>query len=102
MTDIEKRSQAKLFPSELVTLGLLYALKGVGERAFHRFGAEADLMPLFPLLPERTRLFRLLSVHQEWTKRFLADPTAPDPRARETKLPRLASPPKASPTTAGP
>lgn len=74
MTDVQKHSQAKLYPSETVTLGLLYALKGTGERAFHRFAA-ADLQALFPRLPERTRLFRLLAVHQDWTRRFLADPT---------------------------
>src|SRR4029453_9310133 len=31
--------------------------------------------PLFPRLPERTRLFRLLKTHQEWTQAFLAAPT---------------------------
>ena len=30
---IEKHSQAHLYPSEIVTLGFLFALKGVGERA---------------------------------------------------------------------
>ena len=32
-------------------------------------------MALFPRLPERTRLFRLLVAHQDWTRRFLAQPT---------------------------
>lgn len=32
-------------------------------------------MPLFPRLPERTRLFRLFAAHRAWTGRFLADPT---------------------------
>src|SRR5262249_52063819 len=31
--------------------------------------------PLFPRLPERTRLFRLLKTHQAWTRAFLAAPT---------------------------
>src|SRR5262249_7409212 len=31
--------------------------------------------PLFPRLPERTRLFRLLKTHQDWTRAFLAAPT---------------------------
>jgi len=30
---------------------------------------------LFPRLPERTRLFRLLKTHQDWTQVFLAAPT---------------------------
>jgi hypothetical protein len=30
---------------------------------------------LFPRLPERTRLFRLLKTHQDWTQAFLAAPT---------------------------
>ena len=66
MTDLQKHSQALLHPSETVTLGLLFALKGVGNRAFHRW-AQANLRPLFPRLPERTRLFRLLAAHRGWT-----------------------------------
>ena len=34
MLDIPKHSQAKLWPSELVTIGLLFALKGGYFRAF--------------------------------------------------------------------
>ena len=34
-----------------------------------------DYRPLFPRLPERTRLFRLLKTHQDWTRAFLAVPT---------------------------
>jgi len=74
MKDVQKHSQAKLYPSELVTLGLIYALKGGGERAFWRW-ADRDLRSFFPGLPERTRLFRLLATHQDWADRFLADPT---------------------------
>lgn len=36
---------------------------------------DRDYRPLFPSLPERTRLFRLFVAHQEWADRFLADPT---------------------------
>lgn len=74
MKSVAKHPQAKLYPSETVTLGVLFALKGVGERAFYRW-ASRDLMALFPSLPERTRLFRLLATHQDWTLRFLAEPT---------------------------
>lgn len=74
MRDVPKHPQSNLYPSELVTIALLFAIKGVGERAFYRWLAR-DYLPLFPRLPERTRLFRLLKTHQDWTARFLADPT---------------------------
>ena len=75
MQEIPKHPQAQLYPSELVTLGILFALKGVGNRAFYRWVQQA-LPDVFPHLPERTRLFRLLVTHQRWTDRFLAEPTA--------------------------
>ena len=43
---------------------MLFALKGVGCRAFYRW-AKANLAPLFSRLPERTRLFRLLAAHRD-------------------------------------
>jgi hypothetical protein len=72
--DVPAHPQAALSPSEVVTLALLYALKGVGTRAFYRWLAR-DWRPLFPRLPERTRLFRLFVRHQGLTARFLAGPT---------------------------
>jgi hypothetical protein len=36
MADEPKHPQAELYPSELVTLGLLFALKGAGPRRFYR------------------------------------------------------------------
>lgn len=74
MKEVPKHSQASLYPSEVVTLGLLFAIKGVGNRAFYRWIVR-DYLCLFPLLPERTRLFRLFATHQQWTDRFLAEPT---------------------------
>lgn len=74
MQDVPKHPQARLAPSEIVTLGLLFALKGRGNRAFYRWVTQ-DLITLFPHLPERTRLFRLFSVHSDWTDRFLSEPT---------------------------
>jgi hypothetical protein len=71
---LPRHSQAKLYPSELVTLALLYALKGGGKRAFYRWLGR-DYRSLFPHLPERTRLFRLFVTHQDLARRFLADPT---------------------------
>ncbi len=69
-----KHPLAHLHPSEVVTLGLLHALKGGGNRAFYRW-AKRELKELFPRLPERTRLFRLFEQHAEQTQHFLADPT---------------------------
>lgn len=74
LSDLPKHPQASLYPSELVTLALLFALKGVGPRAFYRWLVR-DYRPLFPKLPDRTRLFRLFTAHQAWADRFLADPT---------------------------
>ncbi len=72
--DVPKHPQASLYPSEIVTLGLLFALKGVGPRAFYRW-LSRDYRHLFPKLPERTRLFRLFATHQAWAEYFLAGPT---------------------------
>ena len=74
MKDIPKHAQANLWPSEVVPLGLLFALKGVGTRAFYRW-VSRDWRPLFPALPERTRLFRLFAAHRQWTDLFLAAPS---------------------------
>jgi hypothetical protein len=74
MKEIPKHPQALLWPSEVVTIGLLYAIKGVGTRAFYRWLVN-NYRALFPALPERTRLFRLLKKHYPWTRFFLASPT---------------------------
>ena len=74
LSAIPKHPEAHLWPSEVVTLGLLHALKGVGNRPFYRW-LTRDYRPLFPRLPERTRLFRLLKTHQDWTRLFMAAPT---------------------------
>ncbi len=72
--DAPKHSQAKLYPSEVVTLALLYALTGKGQRAYWRW-LSRDYQPLFPQLPERTRLFRLFNNHWYWIGEFLAPPS---------------------------
>lgn len=74
MRALPKHSQAVLWPSEIVTLGVLHALKGVGNRPFYRW-LTRDCRPLFPHLPERTRLFRQFKTHRQWTLLFLAPPT---------------------------
>jgi hypothetical protein len=74
MRQVPKHPQANLWPSEVTTLGLLHAIKGVGNRAFYRWLAD-NFRQLFPGLPHRTRLFRLLRSHQDWCQRFLAQPS---------------------------
>ena len=59
---LAKHRQAHLHPSEVVTLALLYALTGKGNRAFWRWLTRDD-EALFPNLPSRTRLFRLFNSH---------------------------------------
>ena len=78
MQDVPHHTRQVLAPSELVTIGLLYALKVVGNRAFYRW-LHSNYRNLFPRLPERTRLFRRLRTQQEWMARFLAAPT-PSPK----------------------
>lgn len=74
LKDVEKHPQAKLHPSEVITIAFLFALKGVGNRAFYRW-LKRDYLELFPQLPERTRLFRLFLRHAHLTEQFLAEPT---------------------------
>jgi len=74
LAGVPKHPLARLWPGELVTLMILYALKGRGERAFYRW-ADRDLRPPFPGLPDRTRLFRAFARHRDWLQRFLAGPT---------------------------
>lgn len=72
--DDKKHSQAKLYPSEVVTIALLYALKGCGQRRFRRW-LKKDYSQLFHPLPHRTRLFRLFNTHRHYIQRFMADPS---------------------------
>lgn len=74
MPKVEKHPQAKLYPSELVTIGLLFALKGGYFRAFYRWLCR-DYAPLFAGVPERSRLQRLLLTHHPWCTHFLAQPS---------------------------
>jgi hypothetical protein len=74
MKDLPRHSQAHLYPSELVTIGILFALKGGYFRAFYRW-LSRDYADLFAGLPERTRLLRLLKTHQEWCKSLLSQPS---------------------------
>ena len=74
MPDIPKHTQATLYPSELVTIGILFALKGGYFSAFYRW-LKRDYAVLFAGIPDRTRLQRLLKTHQDWFDYLLADPS---------------------------
>ena len=74
MADVPKHPQAHLYPSEVVTLALLFARKGGGPREFYRWLWQ-NYRSWFPGLPERTRLFRLFATHADWAEFFLAQPT---------------------------
>src|SRR5262245_5095569 len=73
MLEVPKHPDAKLYPSEVVTLALLFAIKGGGTRAFYRW-LTRDYLSLFPQVPERTRLARLFKTHTAWTRRFSRRP----------------------------
>lgn len=74
MRGVPKHPQADLYPSELVTIGLLFALRADTQRRFYLWLLN-NYHSWFPRLPERTRLFRLLATHADWTELFLAQPT---------------------------
>jgi hypothetical protein len=71
---VKKRSDAHLYDSEIVTIGLLFSLKGGRYRAFYRW-LNANYRALFPKLPDVTRLLRLLKSRAYYTDEFLDDPT---------------------------
>ncbi len=69
---VEKVPQAKLYPSEVVTIGVLFALKGGSFRAFYRW-LKRDYDRLFAGLPDRTTLLRQLRAQQYHADVLLAD-----------------------------
>ena len=74
LKDQTKHPLAHLHPSEVVTIGVLQALRGGGHRAFYRW-LKKELGHLFPRLPEQSRLFRVLEDHRYLAQRFMAEPT---------------------------
>jgi hypothetical protein len=71
---IPTHPEAHLWPSAVVTLGLLHARTGVGNRACSRW-VTRDSRALFPRRPARTQLLRLYTTHSDWTQVFVAAPT---------------------------
>ena len=74
ISSVKKRSDANLYPSEIVTIGLLFALKGGKFSPFYRW-LSANYGYLFPNLPEHSRLTRLLRDYSPYAEQFFADPS---------------------------
>ena len=74
LPDVPRHPQAILSISELVTIGVLHAMKNVKQRPFYRW-LKDNYGRLFPKLPHRTRLFRRLATQAGWIGCFLAQPT---------------------------
>lgn len=72
MRDVTKVPQAILYPSEVVTMGILFALKGGHFRAFCRW-LKRDYDSLFGGLPDRTTLQRQMQAQPRHADRLLAE-----------------------------
>ena len=74
LPDLPQHPEALLSRNEVVTIGVLHAIKNVSRRAFYSW-LQDNYGHFFPKLPERTRLFRRLETQACWTGYFLAQPT---------------------------
>src|SRR5215218_7549420 len=70
---VAKERNAKLYPSEGVTIGILFALKGGCFRAIYRW-LKRDYEALFGGLPHRTALQGQLRRHEPLADQLLAEP----------------------------
>lgn len=70
---VPKERNAKLYPSEVVTIGVLFALKGGQFQAFYRW-LKRDYDGWFAGLPERTALQWQLRAQEHQADLLLADP----------------------------
>src|SRR5262249_607826 len=73
MLEVPKHPLSKLYPSEVVTIGILFALKGGHFRAFYRW-LQRDYDALCGGLPERTVLLRQLKTQQVHTDVLMESP----------------------------
>jgi len=71
---VMKEPCAKLYPSEVVTIGILFALKGGHFRAFYRWLVR-DFDKLFGGLPDRTNLLRQMGEYQYLTDALMEQPS---------------------------
>ena len=75
LAKVNKRKNANFYPSEIVTIGILFTLKGVHYRAFYRW-LKGDWLHLFAQLLECSRLLGLLAEYDYLTDHFLVPPRA--------------------------
>ncbi len=68
---VKQHAQAKLHPSEVVTLMVVFSAKGGQYRAFYRW-ILYNYRNLFPNAPHYSRLLRLFRTHAHLCDRFLA------------------------------
>jgi hypothetical protein len=71
---LEKRPNSHLYVSEIVTIGCLFALRSGTFSSFYRW-LKRDYLGLFPKLPERSRLQRLIEKYAYMCVDFLAKPS---------------------------
>src|SRR3954449_9987653 len=71
---LPKERNARLYPSEVVTIGILFSLKGGRFRAFYRW-LKRDFDRLFGGLPERSALQKQLQRHEGLADQLLAEPS---------------------------
>jgi len=71
---LKRKADSKVSVSEIVTIGVLFALKKLGKRQFYRWLSENQTHN-FPVIPERTRLFRLLKKYSDSCNEFLGHET---------------------------
>jgi hypothetical protein len=74
MGPVKKYADETLYASEVVTLMVLFAIKGGKFRAFYRW-IDYNHRALFPKLPDVSRVSRLFQSHQHWCEQFLAEPS---------------------------
>lgn len=71
---IQRKADSIITVSEIVTIGVLYALKGRTKRQFYRWLSK-NQKHNFPVIPERTRLFRLLEQYANVCSEFSGQET---------------------------
>jgi hypothetical protein len=101
MTDLQKHSPAILSASEIVTLAIVFAIKGVGNRACDRC-LQRHWRHRFPSRPHRPRWLRWFKRHRQCANHVLAAATVLGvidryglefiPRIREGRSPRQMGP----------
>ncbi len=69
----QKHTKVNLYPSEVVTLALLFARKGIGNRSVYRW-IKNNYKPWSTNLPEGARLFGSFNSHHHLTDMFMENP----------------------------